>query len=213
MFTISKLHFITTTADAAAKACAGGVNWIQLRLKNVDGVTYLNVAREVRDVCTQYGATFIVNDNVDVAMASYADGVHLGKEDMSPVQARRIMGEKKIIGCTANTLEDISRLSDLDINYIGLGPYRHTTTKINLSPILGFHGYQRIFKKMEEDAVYAPPIVGIGGITTDDVSPIISAGCHGIAVSGGIGNASDITAAAKSYLLAMQEVKDIDCCI
>lgn len=196
---ISKLHFITTSPDIAEQACRGGIDWIQLRLKNVTYADHKSVALEVQRVCKHYNATFIINDNVALALEISADGVHIGKEDMHPDEARAILGENFIIGCTANTFEDIVQLSDSAIDYIGLGPYRFTTTKEKLSPVLGLNGYNEIFTALKKADVKAPPVVGIGGIGEPDVTVLLSAGLHGIAVSAAIGHATDITAAAKSF--------------
>jgi thiamine-phosphate pyrophosphorylase len=196
---ISKLHFITANAATAEKACLGGIDWIQLRLKNMPYNDCLAIATEVQAVCRQYKATFIINDNVALALELQADGVHLGKDDMPPADARIILGNEAIIGSTANTFEDIVRLSAKSINYTGLGPYRYTTTKEKLSPILGLEGYNRIFDQLKSANVVFPPVVGIGGVVENDIPNLMSTGLHGIAVSGAIANAVDIADAAKSF--------------
>jgi thiamine-phosphate pyrophosphorylase len=162
---VSKLHFITTDAATAEEACKGGIDWIQLRLKNIPYADYYTIAGEVKAVCKEYNAAFIINDNVALALDIGADGVHIGKQDMLPDKARALIGAKFIIGCTANTLEDIVSLSGMPIDYIGLGPYRFTKTKQNLSTVLGLEGYQKIFAQLEERQTVPPPVIGIGGIT------------------------------------------------
>jgi thiamine-phosphate pyrophosphorylase len=205
MKAISKLHFITTNAAAAEQACAGGANWIQLRLKNVSYDEHLVIARQVQAVCRQYRATFIINDNVSLAKEVGADGVHIGKEDMRPDKARELLGAGSIIGCTANTADDIIHLSRKPIDYIGLGPYRFTATKNKLSPLLGLKGYARLFKTLKEGNVKHPPVIGIGGITESDVTELMSTGLHGIAVSGSIANAKNISEAAKNFTRLLSE--------
>jgi thiamine-phosphate pyrophosphorylase len=185
---ISKLHYITTSASLAEKACEGGVDWIQLRLKIIPYEDYRTIAKEVKAVCKQYNATFILNDNVQLALEIEADGVHIGKEDMQPEDARAILGRNFIIGCTSNTLDDIITLSKKDIDYIGFGPYRFTTTKEKLSPIVGLEGYQRIFSYLNNAGIATPPVIGIGGIRESDVAELLSTGLYGIAVSGAITN-------------------------
>ena len=196
---ISKLHFITTNAASAEDACKGGIDWIQLRLKNVPYAEYYAIARDVKAICRSYDATFIINDNVALAVDIGADGVHIGKKDMSPDTARTLIGDRLIIGCTANTLEDVIELSGKPIDYIGLGPYRFTNTKQNLSPILGIEGYQKIFTQLKELQVTPPPLIGIGGITEHDIVKLMDTGLHGIAASGAISNAFDITATSKAF--------------
>ncbi len=196
---ISRLQYITTTPELAEKACAGGVDWIQLRMKHTSEETYIGVAMQVREICTHYGATLIINDNVRVALAANADGVHLGKTDMDPVAARQLLGPDKIIGCTANTRKDILKYSAMPVDYAGLGPFRFTTTKEKLSPIVGLQGYARIMQSLRELSAPALPVVAIGGIRLDDVAEIMARGLWGIAISGAISASEDVTATAAAF--------------
>jgi thiamine-phosphate pyrophosphorylase len=205
MIEISKLHYITTSAALAEKACLGGVNWIQLRLKEINYNDHRTIAREVQAVCKAHGCTFIINDNVELALELRADGVHIGKEDMPPDVARTLLQDDFIIGCTANTLEDIVALSAKPIDYIGLGPYRFTSTKQKLSPILGAEGYVSIFDRIKELALQTPPVVAIGGITEEDIAILCATGLHGIAVSGGISSAAQPTDAAAMFVSACEK--------
>jgi len=193
---ISKLHYITTGPALAEKACRGGISWIQLRLKEIAYSDYRAVAREVQSVCTEYRCTLIINDNVELAFELGADGVHIGKEDMSPGLARELLQEEKIIGCTANTPADILELVTHNIDYIGLGPYRYTSTKKNLSPLLGLDGYDAIFRQMNMMSLKLPPIVAIGGITGQDIPALAATGLHGVALSAIISSAPDISGEA-----------------
>lgn len=173
------------------EVCKAGGAWIQLRLKDVDMVTYLDTALKCRKICDQYNAIMIVNDNVSIAKAILADGVHLGLEDMDPVEARKILGANFIIGGTANTIKDCMQHDMNGVDYIGLGPFRHTTTKKKLSPILGNEGYAKIiteFKNQNSEM----PIVAIGGIDYNDISGLINAGVSGIAVSGMLTNKKNL---------------------
>jgi thiamine-phosphate pyrophosphorylase len=187
---ISKLHYVTTSAALAEKACSGGIDWIQLRLKDISYNDYRAVARDVQAVCKAYKSTFIINDNAELALELGADGVHLGKEDMPPELARILLKDGFIIGSTANTSEDIVYLSGQPIDYIGLGPFRFTTTKQKLSPILGPEGYHDIFQRLGALAVQPPPVVAIGGITEADIPVLAATGLHGVAVSGSISGAA-----------------------
>ncbi|KAA1243769.1 thiamine phosphate synthase [Aquimarina sp. RZ0] len=165
------------------EVCEAGGRWIQLRLKDVDMATSLNTAIKCREICDQYGAIMVINDNVGIAKASQADGVHLGLNDMNPKEAREILGDNFIIGGTANTLDDcISHIKD-GVDYIGLGPFRYTTTKEKLSPLLGAEGYRQITTALK-NAKSEVPIVAIGGIRLEDISDIFEAGANSIAVSG-----------------------------
>lgn len=202
---ISRLQYITTSAILARQACEAGVDWIQLRLKNTTYEAYKAIALEVQEVCKQYNATFIINDNVSLALDIGASGVHIGKTDMPPAKARALLGNDFILGCTANTLEDMIALSQGPADYIGLGPYRFTTTKENLSPIIGLEGYRRLFEQLKEQNISVPPVVGIGGIQRADVVPLLNTGLHGIAVSGAISAAGSVTEAAAALVTVCRE--------
>ncbi len=200
MKSISKLQFITDNAGTAERVCAAGVDWVQLRVKNVPYEEYYRIAKEVQEVCGRYNATFIVNDSIKLALEINADGVHVGKEDPLPqrdIDEMRSRGG--IIGVTTNTIEDFIHLDGKSVSYVGLGPYRYTDTKKNLSPILGLNGYRKLFAHMRARNMAHPPVIGIGGITADDVSVLMSTGIHGVAVSGAIGKATDISEAVKKF--------------
>ena len=200
---INKLQYITTNAEDAKKACRGGALWIQLRVKNKPEQEWREIALQTKEVCKKYGAQLIVNDNVPIAKDVQADGVHLGKEDMNPIEARKILGNEFIIGATANTMDDIRRLASQRVDYIGLGPFRFTTTKANISPILGIEGYRYILKQCELENIQTP-IVAIGGIQLTDVAEILQTGVYGIAVSSAITTAESIENAAVSFIQAIK---------
>lgn len=197
---ISRLQYITTSATHTEQVCKAGVDWVQLRLKNISFDEYKTIAMEVQAICKQYGAKLIINDNVDVAIAIQADGVHLGKEDMSHAEARLFLGDDFIIGGSTNTIDDIIRLSQEPLDYLGVGPFRFTSTKEKLNPIVGLDGYKRIIHELKNKSGSVPPLVGIGGIEEKDVVDIISAGLYGVAVSGAISHAAKPTLAAKKFL-------------
>lgn len=170
--------------------CKGGVRLLQLRLKNVSQETYNSTAIEAKKICAAHGATFIVNDNLEAALISDAHGVHLGKKDQSVAEAKMKIPQK-IIGGTANTLEDCLQLIDENVNYIGLGPFRFTETKSGLSPILGNEGYRSIMKELI-DLGHSTPVFAIGGIQLEDISELLATSIHGIAVSGMLTNSSNV---------------------
>jgi thiamine-phosphate pyrophosphorylase len=195
------MQYITTNADLAEQACKGGADWIQLRLKNVSYDTYYTVGREVQAVCKQYDATLIINDSPRLALELNADGVHVGKTDLLTQEDTDALLERQcIIGRTTNTLEDIMQLAGKPTSYIGLGPFRYTSTKENLSPVLGLEGYRQLLANCKKTGIDLPPVVGIGGIMLTDVPALMQTGLHGIAVSGAITNAGDIAAAARQFM-------------
>ena len=165
------------------QALDGGCKWIQLRFKNHSADVTFGLAEAAKILCEEYLANFIINDNVYLAQQIAADGVHLGLTDMSIKEARSILGDTKIIGATANTFEDIQNHIQNGCDYIGLGPFRFTTTKEKLSPILGLEGYQTILNEMKKNEL-TTPVYAIGGIGLDDIPALIETGIHGIAVSG-----------------------------
>lgn len=188
-----------SVTDGAALALRGGCRWVQLRHKDADAATLMAEARALAALCRDHGAVFIVDDNVALAATVGADGVHLGKNDMPVEQARHILGPKKIIGATANTFEDIRAAYLAGADYIGLGPYRFTRTKTNLSPVLGPDGYRRILGQCR-DAGIDIPVVAIGGITEADMAPLVATGVSGVAVSSSILSSPDPVAATAAAL-------------
>ena len=173
--------------DGVRMALEGGCQWIQLRMKDTSAEEVLKTAESTRKLCRQYDAVFLLDDYVELVERSGADGVHLGKNDMPIDEARRLLGKDKIIGGTANTFEDVKRIYSAGADYIGCGPFRFTTTKKKLSPILGLDGYSRIIEQMTAYGINIP-VIAIGGILLQDVSDIMQTGVSGVAVSGAILN-------------------------
>ena len=171
--------------DSVRIALDGGCRWIQLRMKDADETHLYPIALQIQQMCQKYGATFIIDDHVELVKKIKADGVHLGKLDMPITEAREILGNEFIIGGTANTFEDVKAHYEASADYIGCGPFRYTTTKNNLSPILGLEGYHRITSQMKEAHIDIP-IVAIGGITEKDISKLMQIPISGIALSGSI---------------------------
>ena len=185
--------------DGARLALEGGCRWVQLRMKEATEAEFMAAAAEIGRLCKEHGATFVLDDHVEWVEKTGADGVHLGKNDMPIDEARKILGSDKIIGGTANTFEDVERLYRLGADYIGCGPFRFTTTKKNLSPVLGLEGYQHIVDQMKSHGINLP-IVAIGGILESDIKSILATGVSGIAVSGGILNAENPAEEMQRFL-------------
>ena len=148
------------------------------------------VALQLIPMCQENDAFLIIDDRVELVNELRVSGVHLGKEDMDPLQARELLGPHAIIGVTANTAEDIIKWKGKDVDYVGVGPFRFTTTKKNLAPEIGLDGYKQIVEQVRAAGVELP-LVAIGGITLDDVDAIMATGVQGIAMSGAIINAPD----------------------
>ena len=185
--------------DGARLALEGGCRWVQRRMKEATEAEFMAAAAEIGRLCKEHGATFVLDDHVEWVEKTGADGVHLGKNDMPIDEARKILGSDKIIGGTANTFEDVERLYRQGADYIGCGPFRFTTTKKNLSPVLGLEGYQHIVDQMKSHGINLP-IVAIGGILESDIKSILATGVSGIAVSGGILNAENPAEEMQRFL-------------
>jgi thiamine-phosphate pyrophosphorylase len=193
---IDKLHYISQETenlghlDAINKTLIAGAKWIQLRVKNKPEELILELAIKANALCKAYGAKLIVNDHPLIALKAEAYGLHLGLTDMPIAEARSIAGEQMIIGGTANTFEHVKQRAAEGADYIGLGPYRFTNTKQNLSPIIGLQGYEAIMEQVALSGI-TTPIIAIGGIELNDISLIMTTGVHGVALSGALTNAND----------------------
>lgn len=193
---IDSLHYISQAAagkthlEAIEKVLLAGGKWIQLRVKNQTEDEVLPLAIEAAALCKTYGARLIVNDYPQVALKAGADGVHLGLDDMPIPAARDIVGPDMIIGGTANTLAHMQLRANEGANYIGLGPYRFTTTKQNLSPIVGLQGYITLMEQAQKAGILLP-VIAIGGIEIADIPLLMHCGVHGVAISGALTNARD----------------------
>ena len=188
-----------TLAEQVEAVCRGGMRWVQLRMKGASVADFLETGRLVKAICRRYNCLFIVNDQVEVARQLDADGVHLGKEDMDPLEARQLLGPEKIIGATCNTWEDILLRQQQGVDYIGLGPYTFTTTKEKLSPVLGIEGYRHLLEAMRQQNIHIP-VFAIGGITEKDIPELAKTGIQGIALSGLIKNSTDPCAKTKEII-------------
>ncbi len=196
---MESLQLITHTDEGVADALRGGCRWVQLRMKEASDSEFAEMATKILPICRSYGATLIIDDRVHLVSDIGADGVHLGKKDMPVAEARALLGPTKIIGATANTEDDVMAAFSSGADYIGLGPYRFTTTKKGLSPILGLDGYRRIMAYCRANGITIP-VAAIGGIGLDDLEALRETGVDGVAVSGLIMNAHDKEQTTKSII-------------
>lgn len=206
--TISSLHCITWDGAAPGHLeqvralVAAGADWIQLRQKSGEQNERLAIAREAVQICRAAGVVLIVNDDVNICLESDAHGVHLGLQDMPVSQARAMLGPQRIIGGTANTPQQILQRLDEGVDYVGLGPWRHTGTKQNLSALLGPSGVAAGLEALQNRHSDLPVVV-IGGIMPADVSDIMALGAHGIAVSSAVVAVPQIASAYASFRQAL----------
>ncbi len=199
------LQFIThlserySIVEQVKMVLEGGCKWIQLRMKEATDEEVKAVAEELIPLCKEADAILVINDRVELVKEMEVTGVHLGKKDMHVAEARNLLEGGPIIGATANTAGDIFALKGIDVDYVGLGPFHHTTTKENLSPILGLEGYRKIMKEIREAGVQLP-VVAIGGITLEDIDDVMATGVNGVAISGAIINAENPVEYTKAIL-------------
>ncbi len=198
-----RLQFLTLDASShshreqARLALEGGVQWIQLRAKNLSESEWIQAAQEVAHLCKDFGATLIINDSPIVAYEAEADGVHLGPHDCSPAAARKILGEYAIIGVTLNYLNHLDVLKSARVDYAGVGPVRFTPSKINLAPVHTDESLKDLITKA------VVPCYAIGGVNALDWPNLKFLGAHGIAVSGAIALAEDPIRATREIISAL----------
>ncbi len=214
MSEIAGIHYISqedisgkTDLELIEAACKGGASWVQLRVKDKSAAEVVSGAIKAKSLCDRYGARLVINDFPEVAAEVGAYGLHLGKNDMDPAEARKIVGDKMLIGGTANTLEDVERLATRPIDYIGYGPYRFTTTKKNLSPIVGLEGYRRLVAFCREKDIRIP-LVAIGGILPEDLADLLATGIHGVAISSVVNKAAEPAKAMADFIEHFQMIQD-----
>lgn len=199
------LQYITNTesplsvVDQVRAVLDGGGRWIQVRMKDATDDEIAAVIEKIKPWCLESEAFLILNDRVELAKKLDVGGVHLGKTDMRPSQARMILGPAAVIGVTANTMDDILAVRNLDIDYIGMGPYSDTKTKKNLAPILGLEGIRELSHNMTEQQIEIAR-VAVGGIRLEDVLPLMETGINGVAVSGAIAFANDPAAMTAKFI-------------
>lgn len=189
---IAKLQYISQEPhlENIKLACEAGCDWIQLRAKNLNFDQYLQLAEQAKTITDRYNSKLIVNDSIQVAMEIKAFGVHLGKKDLDLAEARKLADDKMIIGGSTNSLEDILEAADKGVDYLGLGPFRYTTTKTDLNPVLGLEGMAKIMNEVQRKNIQIP-IIAIGGIQVADIGALKEVGIYGVAVSGLITSAKD----------------------
>lgn len=204
------LQYITNTEcgksieEQVRGVLKGGCKWIQVRMKEASDNDIRAVVSNIKEECFKADAFLILNDRVELAKELEVSGVHLGAEDMSPSQARMIMGAGAVIGATANDMARIEMLKTLDIDYFGIGPFAPTSTKKKLAPLLGLKGMEEISHRMKQEHIDIAH-VAVGGIKLEDVVPLMECGVNGIAVSGAIANAPDIAKATAEFLSALKQ--------
>jgi thiamine-phosphate pyrophosphorylase len=174
----------------------GGASLVQLREKRMPALEFYEQARAAVVVAERSGVQLLINDRVDVAIAVGAHGVHLGQDDLPPVAARRLLGERAIVGYSTHTVEQALEGVTLPIDYLAIGPIFQTTTKTDTAPVLGLEGLRAVRR-----AIGTFPLVAIGGITHANARDAIEAGADSVAViSALLSDPSRITEMTRSLI-------------
>jgi thiamine-phosphate pyrophosphorylase len=181
-----KLHAIVGDLDTALRAVDGGATVVQLRLKGVPTEDVIEAGRAIRTLCAERGVTFVVNDDVDAAIALGADGVHLGRDDAGSEQA---LAAGLVLGRSAATEDEARTAEDEGASYLGAGPVWATPTKTDADPPIGLAGLRVIC------AAVSIPVVAIGGIDVTNAHDCIEAGAAGVAVVRAAAQAAELSAA------------------
>jgi thiamine-phosphate diphosphorylase len=189
-------------SDLAARLISGGASWIQFRGKDLSDRDLYREALRTRSVCRDAGATLIVNDRIDLALATEADGVHLGQTDLPPDVARRLLGAKAIIGLSTHTREEFLRAQGEDVNYLAIGPIFSTRTKASDYPPLGLEAVASLV------GVSRFPVIAIGGITWEVAPELWKRGITSVAVISDIVNAEDPSDRVRQYLLSAKTMRN-----
>ena len=179
-----------TLHEQVEEALIGGATLVQLREKELDEAAFLQEAIDLTKLCHRYGVPLLINDNIDIARRSGADGVHVGQSDMEAAAVRSILGSEMIVGVTAKTVEQAQRAQDAGANYLGSGAVFGSATKLNAKP-MGMDTLRSICQSVEI------PVVAIGGIHKGNILELAGTGIAGAAVVSGIFAAEDITAECR----------------
>ncbi len=199
------LQFITNSSSVsgtikqALQALNGGCRWVQVRMKDADDNDVMQAVSALLPRFNAENAKLLIDDRVQLVAKLGAHGVHLGQDDMSPSEAREILGPNSIIGYTVNNIEHARNALSLPIDYIGMGPWRFTTTKKKLAPVLGADGINELINFLRENNKNIP-VVAIGGITVDDVAEVLLTGASGVAISGEIANSANPERQTKLFI-------------
>lgn len=194
---IEKLQFIThdiiqlSHIEQAQIACEAGAKWIQYRCLSKADDELLADINSIANICDDWGATLIVTNHIHLKGKADIQGFHI--EDMSAdfITLRKQIGDEFTLGGSANTTDDIIRLAKEGADYVGFGPFKVTTTKPNDSPLLGIKGYTNAIEILKSQGIDLP-ILAVGGVTLQDIDPLLATGVYGIAASSAINQSDDM---------------------
>lgn len=203
LYLVTDRHWLANRnlEDDVEKAILGGVTMVQLREKNIDNDSFIELAKKVKQVCNKYKVPFIINDNLEVALAVDSDGIHIGQDDLPASLVRQKIGPDKILGVSAHNLDEAIAAKKAGATYLGAGAMFSTTTKDNTTN-LSIEQLQTITKNVDI------PVVAIGGINYDNCLSLKNCNLAGIAVVSAIMAATNISEAASNLKKRTQVIYD-----
>jgi thiamine-phosphate pyrophosphorylase len=199
---VGRLHVLVDSLGVAEAALEAGAPTLQVRLKTGTDRDHLRLATTIAERCRDAGATCLVNDRADLALAIGADGVHVGAEDMPVAVVRRLLGPAAIVGGTARDPETARALVADGATYLGVGPTFVTRSKRGLPEPIGIEGVRAVARAVDV------PVIAISGITPDLVDEVIGAGAHGVAVISAVADSPDPHIATHDLLLAVAKAAE-----
>lgn len=197
-FIMGSVNCLKSPAKVLKEAVAGGITMFQFREKGTGALTAqvrFNLGRRLQKICRENGVPFIVNDDIDLAIALDADGIHVGQDDTPALAIRQLLGEDKIVGVSAHSLAEAQQAIADGADYLGIGPIYPTSSKEDAQAVRGTSVIEEI-----RNSGITIPLVGIGGITVNNAAPVLAAGADGISVISAIAGAEDITLAARGFV-------------
>lgn len=203
LYAVTDRHWLgeETLYDQVKKALDGGATFVQLREKNLDREVFLAEAKEIQKLCKEYGVPFVVNDEVSIAKDIDADGVHVGQSDMEAMDVRKILGPDKIIGVSAQTVEQAIIAEKHGADYLGVGAVFTTGSKDDADDV----SHETLKAICEAVSI---PVIAIGGITKDNVTELAGSGICGVAVISAIFGQKDIQKATEELKFSVENMLD-----
>lgn len=202
---ISKFHYLTldmpghSHASQALIACSAGANWIRYRCMTKTEDELIDEINEIAEICDDWGATLIITNHYDLLDRVDAQGVHIEDADADLVTIRKIIGEDKTLGASANNLPHLLKIQDLGVvDYVGYGPFASTDSKSDDTPVLGYNGYRQLERSLVEI-----PVIVVGGIKLSDVEHLKQTGIYGITISATIDPSPDPVQEVKEFYKKM----------
>lgn len=203
LYAVTDRHWLgeETLYDQVKKALDGGATFVQLREKNLDREDFLAEAKEIQKLCKEYGVPFVVNDEVSIAKDIDADGVHVGQSDMEAMDVRKILGPDKILGVSAQTVEQAIIAEKHGADYLGVGAVFTTGSKDDADDV----SHETLKAICEAVSI---PVIAIGGITKDNVAELAGSGICGVAVISAIFGQKDIQKATEELKFSVENMLD-----